>query len=86
MLFRSNLPAVCFGRKIPGLENSILDIEFSNSTFQLNDFYIIPAVLTGQLLGFYKSIELGLMPDNPSVSGAINREVQGVTIYETAIS
>lgn len=80
----TNLPAVCFGRKIPGLENSILDIEFENSTLQLNDFYIIPAVLTGQLLGFYKSIELGLMPDNPSVSGAINREVQGVTIYETA--
>ncbi|MEO7960690.1 MAG: SIS domain-containing protein [Ginsengibacter sp.] len=78
------LPALCFGRKIPGLENSILDIEFENSTLQSNDFYIIPAVLTGQLLGFYKSLELGLMPDNPSVSGAINREVQGVTIYETA--
>ncbi|MDQ6764013.1 MAG: SIS domain-containing protein [Bacteroidota bacterium] len=78
------LPAICVGRKVAGLENSILDIEFENSTLSSNDFYIIPAVLTGQLLGFYKSIELGLMPDNPSVSGAINREVQGVTIYETA--
>lgn len=78
------LPAVCFGRKIPGLENSILDIEFENSSLPPNDFYIIPATLIGQLLGFYKAIELGLLPDNPSVSGAINRVVQGVTIYATA--
>ncbi|MEO6290083.1 MAG: SIS domain-containing protein [Ginsengibacter sp.] len=78
------IPAVCFGRKIPGLENSILDIELENSTLLPNDFYIIPAVLTGQLLGFFKSIELGLMPDTPSVSGTINREVQGVNIYNIA--
>ena len=76
------VPAICFGRKITGLENSILDIELGNATSSPNDFYIIPAVLMGQLLGFFKSKELGLMPDNPSVSGAINREVQGVTIYE----
>ncbi|MBL0745299.1 SIS domain-containing protein [Chryseolinea lacunae] len=39
--------------------------------------YILPA----QLLGFYKSIALGLMPDAPSATGAITRVVEGVNIY-----
>lgn len=44
--------------------------------------FILPYVVIGQLLGLYKSQELGLNPDNPSVNGAISRVVQGVTIYE----
>lgn len=43
---------------------------------------IIAATIVGQLLGYYKSLHLGLNPDNPSVSGAISRVVQGVTIYK----
>jgi len=39
-------------------------------------------ILFGQLLGFYKSLELGLQPDSPSISGAISRVVEGVIIYE----
>ncbi len=77
------IPAISVGRKISGLGNSILDIEFQNSILP-NDFNIVPEVLIGQLLGFYKSLELGLSPDNPSVSGAIHREVQGVTIYNNS--
>ena len=42
---------------------------------------IVPYTMIGQLLGYYKSLQLGLNPDNPSVSGAISRVVQGVTIY-----
>jgi tagatose-6-phosphate ketose/aldose isomerase len=38
---------------------------------------IIPA----QMLGFFKSINLGLQPDSPSKSGAISRVVKGVTVY-----
>jgi tagatose-6-phosphate ketose/aldose isomerase len=38
-------------------------------------------VLPSQLLGFFKSLDLGFMPDNPSTSGAISRVVEGVTIY-----
>jgi len=78
------LPAIYFVRKIPGLKNSILDIVLESATLMPNDFNIIPAVLIGQLLGFFKSVELDLMPDNPSVSGTINREVQGVHIYDIA--
>jgi tagatose-6-phosphate ketose/aldose isomerase len=45
------------------------------------DFLPVCSVLVGQLLAFYKSIQLGLSPDNPSVNGAISRVVQGVHIY-----
>ena len=55
-----------------------IDLEFS-PTQELNS---VPVTLAGQLLGFYKSLELGLNPDNPSVSGSISRVVQGVNIYE----
>lgn len=39
--------------------------------------YIVPA----QLLGFFKSMQLGLKPDTPSLNGAISRVVKGVHIY-----
>ena len=38
-------------------------------------------VFVGQLLGFFKSIERGLCPDSPSVSGNISRVVEGVILY-----
>jgi len=46
-----------------------------------DDFLPVCSVVVGQLLGFYKSLHLGLMPDSPSVNGAISRVVQGVNIY-----
>jgi tagatose-6-phosphate ketose/aldose isomerase len=39
-------------------------------------------VLVGQLLGLFKSISLGLKPDNPSEGGVIARVVEGVKIYD----
>jgi tagatose-6-phosphate ketose/aldose isomerase len=38
-------------------------------------------VLPSQLIGYYKSLQLGLDPDLPSVTGVISRVVQGVHIY-----
>ncbi len=46
------------------------------------DFLCLPAVVPAQILGFFKSINEGLSPDQPSSSGAISRVVQGVTIYD----
>ena len=45
------------------------------------EFLAVCSVLPAQILGYYKSVELGLNPDNPSESGAISRVVQGVNIY-----
>jgi tagatose-6-phosphate ketose/aldose isomerase len=39
-------------------------------------------IVACQLLAFHKSRACGLMPDNPSPGGVINRVVQGVTIYD----
>ena len=38
-------------------------------------------VFVAQLLGFYKSLDCGLSPDSPSISGNISRVVEGVTLY-----
>lgn len=45
------------------------------------DFLTVCSIVPAQMLGFFKSLRLGLMPDSPSVSGAISRIVEGVTIY-----
>ncbi|MBE8723267.1 SIS domain-containing protein [Sphingobacterium pedocola] len=46
-----------------------------------DDFLAIVSVLPAQVMGFYKAIELGLLPDSPSVDGVISRVVKGVNIY-----
>ena len=40
-----------------------------------------PYAICGQVLAFFKAIELGVSPDNPCPSGLVNRVVQGVHIY-----
>jgi len=39
-------------------------------------------VIVGQLLGLFKSLNMGLKPDNPSERGVITRVVRGVKIYD----
>lgn len=45
------------------------------------EFLSIVDVIPAQILGFLKSLNLGLEPDRPSASGTITRVVEGVTIY-----
>jgi tagatose-6-phosphate ketose/aldose isomerase len=59
-----------------------LSIQFPGGTDGIPEnfltvFYILPA----QIIGFYKSLSLGLSPDSPSKSNSISRVVQGVKIY-----
>ena len=59
-----------------------LMIELSDNDVKVDEeFLSVCSVLPAQMLGFFKAIHLGLEPDSPSVSGAITRVVQGVTIY-----
>ncbi len=44
-------------------------------------FLAIAQVVVAQLLGFFKSLHLGLNPDTPSKSGTITRVVEGVRLY-----
>ena len=38
----------------------------------------------GQLIALFKSVNLGMEPDNPSKRGMISRVVEGVTYYPPA--
>jgi tagatose-6-phosphate ketose/aldose isomerase len=72
----------------------VMEKDFSNLEFDLSismkgterplpeEYWAVFSVLPAQVLGFMKSMELGLQPDSPSKSGAITRVVEGVTIYE----
>ncbi len=42
-----------------------------------------PYVMCAQIYAFYRSLELGKSPDNPSASGTVSRVVKGVTIHAT---
>ncbi len=67
---------------IPGVDFD-LEVELGGGGGEhLKNLYrCIPYIFVSQLLGFYKSLDLGLNPDSPSVSGNISRVVTGVTIY-----
>ena len=71
------------------MEKDIADIELDSKIIFANngeildeEFLTVAEVLFAQTLGFYKSLELGLNPDSPSVSGMIHRVVQGVKLYD----
>jgi len=65
--------------ELPDLDLKI--VLFENEKKLDEDFLSVVSVLPAQLLGFFKSLELGLNPDSPSDSGMIHRVVQGVNIY-----
>jgi len=71
-----------FESPVNGLEFD-QEIELSDSGKQLDEELLtVCYILPGQLLGYYKSLALGLKPDAPSESGAISRVVENVTIYK----
>ena len=69
---------------------SINDVEFDLDIClgQITDdkleieYLCVLEVMLSQILGYYKSLNLGLNPDQPSVSGTISRVVKGVKIYQ----
>ncbi|SHF75907.1 tagatose-6-phosphate ketose/aldose isomerase [Salegentibacter echinorum] len=75
-----NITCISIGRKREeGLSPCFnLNLNFG----KCEELNIIPAALVGQILGYYKSLALGLNPDEPSKSGTISRVVEGVTIYD----
>lgn len=46
-----------------------------------SDYHLVLYVIPAQIIGYYKSLDLGLNPDSPSQNNAISRVVKGVTIY-----
>ena len=58
----------------------VISLNMNHSSFS-EEFLGIVGVVPAQILGFLKSLNLGLEPDRPSVSGTITRVVEGVKIY-----
>jgi tagatose-6-phosphate ketose/aldose isomerase len=67
-------------RDIPGVNLDVI-INTSGGRGKPNSYNFIAMVLVGQLLAFYKSVNLNFNPDSPSVSGNISRVVEGVVVY-----
>jgi tagatose-6-phosphate ketose/aldose isomerase len=65
--------------ELEGMENLTIDLCSANKI--PDDYFSVCSVIPAQMLGFFKSIALGLVPDSPSQNGGIHRIVQGVTIY-----
>lgn len=70
------------GMELPGVTLDWVVKASNPAALKQNEFACIPYVLVGQLLGYFKSENLGLNPDEPSVSGNISRVVEGVKIYD----
>jgi len=61
-----------------------LAVKFFGRTDGIPEEYLaLPYILPAQIMGFYKSLNLGLSPDSPSTNSSISRVVQGVKIYTT---
>ncbi len=66
-------------------ENLQAQIILSDNDIPVSEEFLpLCSIIPAQLLAFFKSMQLGLMPDAPSVSGSISRVVQGVNIYPVA--
>ena len=74
-----NIDCLSIGRKVDDTFKSSFSLDLNLVADE--ELNIVPTTLVGQLLGMYKSLDLGLDPDKPSKSGAISRVVEGVTIY-----
>jgi len=58
-----------------------LEIEIGLPSGMPECYSCVSYIFVAQLLGMFKSINFGLCPDSPSVSGNISRVVEGVTVY-----
>lgn len=68
--------------RLPGFELDHMYYLSDNGGSLSETYLCVCSALPGQILGFYKSLHLGLRPDSPSETGAITRVVEGVTIYD----
>ena len=79
-----NIKLKTFSLSETELKNSGIDfsIALSKSNELWESFWAILCTLPAQIIGFYKSLMIGLNPDAPSPDGTISRVVEGVTIYD----
>ena len=68
-------------REVESLVDYFLCISDAEQQFGDDVYLIFNYVLIAQMFALFKSIQLGITPDNPCPEGNVNRVVKGVTIY-----
>ena len=63
--------------KYGGVSDTVIE-SFPTTEPLEDDYRVLTDIVAGQILATFKSIHLGLSPDNPSPDGIINRVVAGV--------
>ena len=71
---------ICQSRPEEGCSGSLC-IEIGLPISMPECYSCVSYIFVAQLLGMFKSIDYGLSPDAPSISGNISRVVEGVTVY-----
>lgn len=85
-ILEDGIAKYCIGVFCNAEQANSLDLEHSiiyplHEAAQKSSYNTILYVIPAQIIGYYKSLSLGLNPDSPSENNAISRVVQGVTIY-----
>ena len=70
------------GRNNPEIEKLVdYSISFDNACSLPNVLLGLEYITVAQLIALFKSLSMGITPDNPCPSGEVNRVVKGVIIY-----
>jgi tagatose-6-phosphate ketose/aldose isomerase len=56
-------------------------LDMKDEELPADNYLLFNYILSAQLMAFFKSMSLGLSPDDPAPSGEVNRVVKGVKIY-----
>jgi len=70
-------------REIRDLSSAVIELYPVEEPLD-DDYRVLTDIVACQILAVFKSVELGLSPDNPSPDGIINRVVEGITVYPWA--
>jgi tagatose-6-phosphate ketose/aldose isomerase len=70
-------------REIRELSSAVIELYPAEEPLD-DDYRVLTDIVACQILAVFKSVELGLSPDNPSPDGIINRVVEGITVYPWA--
>ncbi|QIB27605.1 SIS domain-containing protein [Caloranaerobacter azorensis] len=68
-------------KEIENIVDYFIYIEEVKRNYEDDVYLIFDYILIAQMFAFFKSIELGISPDNPCPDGSVNRVVKGVKIY-----
>jgi tagatose-6-phosphate ketose/aldose isomerase len=67
--------------RVQGTDPNSMFIFSENEKITEEEFLTVCYIVPSQILAFYKSLQMGLKPDRPSVNDSITRVVEGVEIY-----